>query len=117
LVAVEGDLMDFGGESVGVVAEGVLDGTEDLVGGRVGEGLGHLACPLVQERAESIHQLPDPGLAVFSRCGYGAVGVCHDVLTGGDLIHLRESGRRPCALHLHSPDAPRACALTDRRNN
>jgi hypothetical protein len=39
LVTVEGNLVDLGGESVGLVAERVLDLTEDLLGWRVGEGL------------------------------------------------------------------------------
>jgi hypothetical protein len=69
LVAVEGDLVDLGGEPVGVVAERVLDGTEDLLGWCVGEGLGHLPRPLFQERAESIQELLDAGLTVLGRCG------------------------------------------------
>lgn len=89
MVAVEGDLMNFGGESVGVVAERVLDRAEDLFGWHVGEGLGHLTCPSFQERLEPLHELPDAGLAVFDGCRHGAVGVCHDRLTGGDLLHRR----------------------------
>jgi hypothetical protein len=89
LVAVEGDRMSFGGESVGVVAERVLDRAEDLFGRHVGEGLGHLACALFQERLEPLHEALDPGLAVFDRCRHAAVGVCHDWLTGGDLLHRR----------------------------
>jgi hypothetical protein len=87
LVAVEGDLMNFGGESVGVVAEGVLDLAEDPLGRRVGERLDHLARPLLEERSEAIHESADAGLAVFCRCGHGVVGICHDDLTGGNLPH------------------------------
>ena len=81
--------MSFGGESVGLVAERVLDRAEDLFGWRVGEGLGHLACALFQELLEPLHEVLDPGLAVFDRCRHAAVGVCHDRLTGGDLLHRR----------------------------
>ena len=81
--------MNFGGESVGVVAERVLDLAEDLFGWHVGEGLGHFACPLFEERLEPLHELSDAGLAVFDRCRHGAVGVCHDRLTGRDLLHRR----------------------------
>jgi hypothetical protein len=105
LVAVEGDLVNFGSESVGVVPQGVLDLTEDLFGWRVGEYLGHPACPLLQERAEAVHQLPDAGLTVVAGCGHGAVGVGHDVFTEGDLLRRHESGRRLTGLHLHSPDS------------
>ena len=44
--------MNFGGESVGVVAECVFDLAEDLFGWRVGEGLGHFACPSLQHGLE-----------------------------------------------------------------
>ena len=81
--------MNFGSESVGVIAERVLDRAEDLFGWRVGESLGHLTCPLFQERLEPLHELPDAGLAVVGRGRHGAVGVCHDRLTGGDLLHRR----------------------------
>ena len=70
--------MNFGGESVGVVAERVFDLAEDLFGWRVGECLGHLACALFEERLEALHELPDAGLAVVGRCRHEAVGVCHD---------------------------------------
>lgn len=70
--------MDFGGESVGVVPQGVLDRAEDLFGRRVGECLGHPARASLEERLEAFHQLPDAGLAVVARCGRGAVGVGHD---------------------------------------
>jgi len=63
LVAVEGDLMDVGGESVGVVAECVLDRAEDLFGWRVGERFGHLACALLEERLEACHEFADAGFA------------------------------------------------------
>lgn len=56
--------MNFGGESVGVVTQRVLDVAEDLFGRHVGEGLGHLACSLFQEWLETFHELPDAGLAV-----------------------------------------------------
>jgi hypothetical protein len=65
LVAVEGDLMNFGGESVGVVAECVLDLAEDLFGRRVGECLGHLARALFEERLEAFHELANADLAVL----------------------------------------------------
>jgi len=65
LVAVEGDLMNFGGESVGVVAERVLDRPEDLFGWRIGERLGHLACALFEERLEAFREFADAGFAVF----------------------------------------------------
>jgi hypothetical protein len=107
LVTVEGDLMDFGGEPVGVVPQCVLDLAEDLVGRRVGESLGHPACPLLQERLKAFHELPDAGLAVVAGCRHGAVGVGHDVVTGGDLLRQQQSGQRLTVLHLHSPDAPR----------
>jgi hypothetical protein len=87
LVAVEGDLMNFGGESVGVVAECVFDRAEDLFGWCVGERFGHLACPLFQDRLEVFQEVLDAGRTVFDRCRHGAVGVCHDRLTGGDLLH------------------------------
>jgi hypothetical protein len=80
LVTVEGDLMNVGSESVGVVAQRVFDRAEDLFGWRVGERLGHLACPLFQERLETVHQVPDAGLTVFGRCARGAIGVGHDKL-------------------------------------
>ena len=57
--------MNFGGESVGVVAECVFDLAEDLFGGRVGECLGHLACVLFEERLEAFHEFADAGFAVF----------------------------------------------------
>jgi hypothetical protein len=65
LVAIEGDLMNVGGESVSVVAECVFDLAEDLFGWRVGEGLGHLACPLFEKRLEAFHELADASLALF----------------------------------------------------
>ena len=78
--------MNFGGESVSVVAECVLDLAEDLFVWRVGESLSHFACPLFQERLEAFHELTDAGLAVFGRGGHGVVGICHDMLTGGILL-------------------------------
>lgn len=57
--------MNFGGESVGVVPQGVLDLAEDPFGWRVGECLSHLAYALFQERLEAFHELLDAGLAVF----------------------------------------------------
>lgn len=81
--------MSFGGESVGAVAERVLESAEDLFGWRVGEGLGYLTCPSLQHRLEPFQEVLDPGLTVFDRCRHGAVGVCHDRLTGGDLLHRR----------------------------
>jgi hypothetical protein len=65
LVTVEGNLMNFGGESVSVVAERIFDLTEDLLGWRVGERLGHFADPLFQERLEPLHELLDAGFTVF----------------------------------------------------
>lgn len=65
MVAVEGNLMNFGGESVSVIAECVLDLAEDLFGWRVGECLGHLACMLFEERLEAFHELANADLAVF----------------------------------------------------
>lgn len=80
--------MNFGGESVGVVAEGVFDSTEDLFGWRVGESLGHLAYALFQEWLEPLRELPDAGLAVFEQCRSGRAGVCHDQFTvRRDLLH------------------------------
>ncbi len=76
--------MNFVGESVGVVTQRVLNLAEYLFGWRVGESLGHLAYPLFQEWLETFHQLPDAGLAVVCRRGNWVVGVCHDVLAGGD---------------------------------
>ena len=99
--------MNVGGESVGVVTECVLDRAENLFGWRVGEDLGHLTCPLFQERPEPFHELPDAGLTGFGRCGHGTVGVCHDRLTGGDLLHRRYSGRYLSVLHPHFPDLPK----------
>lgn len=89
MVTVEGNLMNFGGEAVGVVAKRVLDLAEDLFGWRVGEGFRHFAGPLFEERLEAFHELADAGLAVFDRCRHEAVGVCHDRLTGRDLLHRR----------------------------
>ena len=89
MVAIEGNLVNFGGESVCVVAESVFDLAEDLFGWRVGECLGHLAGPLLEERLEAFHELADAGLAVFWRYRRGAIGVGHDVLTEGDLLHQR----------------------------
>jgi hypothetical protein len=65
LVAVEGDLMNVGGESVGVVAECVFDRAEDLFGWRVGECLGHLACAPFEDRLKAFHELANADLAVF----------------------------------------------------
>ena len=76
--------MSFGGESVGVVAERVFDRAEDLFGWCVGEGLGHFACPAFQHRLESFQEVLDAGFTADGRCGHGAVGVSHDMLTGGD---------------------------------
>jgi hypothetical protein len=88
LVAVEGDLVDLGGQSVGVVAEGVLDLAEDVLGWRVGERLGHLARPSLQERTESIQESLDASFAVVGGLvGCGRVGVGHDMLAGGNLLH------------------------------
>jgi hypothetical protein len=70
--------MNVGGESVGAVAERVFDRAKDLFGWRVGERLGHLACPLFQERLETVHALSDAGLTAFGRCARRAVGVSHD---------------------------------------
>ena len=106
MVAVEGDLMSFGGESVSVVTQCVLDLAEDLFGWRVGENFGHFTRPLFEERLEALHESADAGLAVFCRCGCGAIGVGHDKAHRRDLLHQRESGRCLSVLHLHSPDAP-----------
>lgn len=57
--------MSFGGESVGVVAERVLDRAEDLFGWSVGESLGHLTCPSFQHRLEPYQEVLDPGLTIF----------------------------------------------------
>lgn len=89
MVAVEGNLMDVGGESVGMVAECVLDRAEDSFGGRVGEGLGHLACALFEERLEAFHEFADAGFAVCGRGRHRAIGVSHDGLARGDLLHLQ----------------------------
>lgn len=75
--------MNFSGESVSVVPQRVLDLAEYLFGGRVGEGLSHLAYSLFQEWLETLHELPDAGLAVFCRGGNWVVSVCHDMLAGG----------------------------------
>ena len=87
MVAVEGDLMNVGGESVGVVAGGVFDLAEDPSGWRVGECLGHLACALFEERLKASHALADAGLAVGSRCGHGGVESAMTRLAEGDLLH------------------------------
>lgn len=79
--------MNVGGESVGVVAECIFDLAEDPFGWGVDERLGHLACVLFQERLEPFLELADAGLTIFGRCGHGAIGVCHDRLTEGDLLH------------------------------
>lgn len=81
--------MDFGGESVGMVAECVLDHAEDSFGGRVGERFGHLACALFEERLEALHEFTDAGFAVRGRCRHRGIGVSHDGLTRGDLLHLQ----------------------------
>lgn len=65
MVAVEGDLVNVGGESVGVVAERVFDLAEDLFGWRVGERLGHPACAPFEERLEALHELANADLAAF----------------------------------------------------
>jgi hypothetical protein len=65
LVTVEGNLMNFSGESVCVLTQRVLDLAEYLFGWRVGEGLRHPADSLFQERLEAFHELLGAGLAVF----------------------------------------------------
>lgn len=79
--------MNIGGESVGVVSECVFDRPEDLVGWRVGECLGHLACALFGERLEPFPEAADAGFAVRSRGRHRAIGVNHDGPTRGDLLH------------------------------
>ena len=81
MVTVEGDLMNVGGESVGAVPERIFDRAKDLFGWRVGEHLSHLACPLFQERLETLHKFSNAGLTVFGRCARRAIGVGHDELT------------------------------------
>ena len=87
MVAVEGNLMNFRGESVGVVAECVFDPAEELFGRRVGECLGHRACALFEERLKAFQELADACLTVCTRCGHKAIGVSHGLLTEGDLLH------------------------------
>ena len=103
--------MNVGGESVGVVAECVLDRPEDLFGWCVGEGFGHLTCPVCQDGLEPFQELPDAGLTVFGRGGHGAIEVGHDRLTGGGFAspirvwprpqHFAPtfSGRTPCGIN------------------
>ena len=79
--------MNFGGESVGVVAECVLDLAEDLFGWRVGECLDHLACALFEERLEAFQEFADAGFAVRGRGRHRAIGVSHDGPARGDLLH------------------------------
>ena len=81
--------MNFDSESVRVVAERVFDRAEDLFGWRVGECLGHRAGPLFEEWFETFHELADAGLPVFWRYRHWGVGVSHDGLTEGDLLHQR----------------------------
>jgi hypothetical protein len=90
LVAVEGDLVNVGGESVGVVAECVFDRAEDPFGWGVGEGFGHLACPALQHGLEPFHEVLDADLTVVGRCGHRAVGVSHGRLTEG-ICYTRNS--------------------------
>lgn len=81
--------MNVGGEPVGVVAECVFDRAEDLFGWRVGEGLGHPACALLEERLEAFHEFADAGFAVYGRGRDRAIGVSHDRPARGDLLHLQ----------------------------
>jgi hypothetical protein len=87
LVAIEGDLVNVRSESVGMVAEGVLDRTEDLFGWRVDECLGHRAGTLLEQRLDPVLEPPEPRLTVFDRGGNGTVRVGHGRLTGGISRH------------------------------
>lgn len=78
--------MNFGGESVGVVTQGVFDLPEDPFGWRVRESLGHFAGSLFQERTQAIQQLLDTSFAVAGTRRCGRAGVGHDSSPEGILL-------------------------------
>jgi hypothetical protein len=60
---------------VGLVAQGQLDGAEELVVGQVGEGLGHPAEGLLEQGAEAVAERLEAGFAAFSGSIRGGIGV------------------------------------------
>ena len=67
--------MGFGGQVVGLVPQGQLDGAEELVVGQVGEGFGHLAQRLVEQGPEALAERLEAGFAVKSVSIRGRIGV------------------------------------------
>lgn len=67
--------MGLRGQVVGLAAQGQLDGAEELVVGKVGEGLGHLAEGLLEQGAEAVAERLEAGFTAFSGSIRGGSGV------------------------------------------